>query len=93
MSSLAFAKEKTLNFRLSEQQDELLREAAGHTGKSLSAFLLESATSAAEYVLTSRKEIVASPAEWEALSAMLNRPAEDKPTLRGLFSRPSNLVR
>lgn len=79
-------REARLNLRASAQQGALIRQAAVASDKSVTEFILESATSAAEHVLADRRRFELDDANWRAFQTALERPAMLKPRLRALLS-------
>ena len=55
--------------------------------KSLTDFILDSACQAAEQTLLDQRLFLVSGGEYQALLDLLDRPAQDNPGLRDLFSR------
>jgi uncharacterized protein (DUF1778 family) len=82
-----------LNVRVTADQARLIRRAAKETQANLSSFLVESACLRAEEALASQQHFVYSAKQWNAFTAALDRPTQDKPRLRALLSRPSILER
>jgi uncharacterized protein (DUF1778 family) len=80
-----------LNVRVTADQARLIRRAAESTSANVSSFLVESACLRAEEALASQQHLVYSAAQWEAFTAALDRPVQDKPRLRGLLSERSIL--
>lgn len=83
------ARESRLNIRTSTRQDALIRQAAQAAGKSVTEFVLESASVAAEHVLADRRLFAVSDDAWQAFEAALERPAVFKPRLHDLLNEPS----
>lgn len=82
-----------LNVRVTVDQARLIRRAAKETQANLSSFLVESACLRAEEALASQQHFVYTPKQWDAFTAALDRPVQDKPRLRALLSKPSVLER
>ncbi|MBV8958646.1 MAG: DUF1778 domain-containing protein [Actinobacteria bacterium] len=82
-------RDSRLNLRASQQQQQLIRRAAAALDKSMTEFVLESATSNAERVLADRRWFVLSGEDWERLEALLDAPALDTPKLKRLLSEPT----
>jgi uncharacterized protein (DUF1778 family) len=82
-------RETRLNLRASAQQDTLIRQAAMASDKSVTEFVLESASIAAEHVLADRRWFELDDSAWEAFQVALERPAVLKPRLRTLLAEPS----
>ena len=82
-------RDSRLNIRTSFKQDTLIRQAANALDKSVSEFVLESATSNAEHVLADRRFFPITEEAWQAFEAALDRPAVYKPRLAELLSEES----
>jgi uncharacterized protein (DUF1778 family) len=80
-----------LNVRVTSDQARLIRRAATATRANLSSFLVESACLRAEEALASQQHFVYSAKQWDAFTAALDRPPQDKPRLRALLKQPSIL--
>ena len=78
-----------LNLRTSAQQQQLIRSAAAAVDKSVTDFVLESATSNAERVLADRRWFVISENAWTDLEALLDTPVVRAPKLAALLSEPT----
>jgi uncharacterized protein (DUF1778 family) len=85
------ARQTRLNLRTSERQDTLIRMAAQATNKTVTAFILDSASSAAEQVLADRRWFMLDDAAWNAFQDALERPAVVKPRLAELLSEEPDL--
>jgi uncharacterized protein (DUF1778 family) len=81
-----------LNLRTSTQQDALIRRAAEARGKTVSEFILDSATYAAEQVLADRRWFQLDDDAWRAFEALLDRPAVFKPRLSESLKREDPFV-
>jgi len=79
------AKRARLNLRASERQLELLRLAAEVQGKTLSDFVLGTATERAQELLVEQRHFVASPEAWEEFMRLLESPPPPSPVLVELF--------
>ena len=84
------ARETRLNLRTTARQDTLIRLAARTTNKTVTDFVLESASNAAEQVLADRRWFMLDDAAWAAFEDLLDRPAVVKPRLTELLSDESN---
>lgn len=93
MYALDEAKKRTarLNFRATKQQEELIRAGAQARGVEVSRFVLESACKQAEQDLADQRHFVISPERLAAFHEALDRPVQEKPRLRRLFSEKSIL--
>jgi uncharacterized protein (DUF1778 family) len=78
-----------LNIRASSQQQQLIRSAAAAVDKSVTDFVLESATANAERVLADRRWFVLSDEAWADFEALLDAPATRTPKLAALLSEPT----
>lgn len=78
-------RDSRFNIRTSAKQDSLIRTAADAQNKSVSEFVLDSATAAAEDVLADRRFFAITEESWRAFEAALDRPAVLKPTLAELL--------
>ncbi|WP_295584126.1 DUF1778 domain-containing protein [uncultured Lamprocystis sp.] len=76
-----------LGLRATPEQERVLRRAAAVAHKSLTDFILDSACQAAEQTLLDQRLFLVSGGEYQALLDLLDRPAQDNPGLRDLFSR------
>lgn len=82
-------RDSRLNLRASQQQQQLIRRAAAALDKSMTEFVLESATANAERVLADRRWFVLSGEAWDRFEALLDAPALDTPKLKRLLSEPT----
>jgi len=76
-----------LGLRATPQQEAVLRRAAEVANKSMTDFILDSACQAAERTLLDQRLFLVSGSQSQALLEMLDRPAQDNPGLKDLFSR------
>lgn len=81
-------KNRRINMRIDDQDRELFDQAATELRQSLTQFLLESGRERAERLLADRTHFVLDAAQWEELEEALDRPAQVKPELVALFTRP-----
>jgi uncharacterized protein (DUF1778 family) len=80
-----------LNFRLTTEQEQALRQAAALTGESLSGFVLSSAVVRAHELLERANHIELSAAEFHRFTATLNDAPEVVAELVALFARKSQI--
>ncbi|MEV4100878.1 DUF1778 domain-containing protein [Nonomuraea sp. NPDC049649] len=80
------ARETRLNLRANARQNTLIRLAAKATNTTVTAFILDSASKAAEQVLADRRWFMLDEAAWAAFEDSLERPAVIKPRLADLIS-------
>ena len=78
-----------LNIRTSSQQQQLIRSAAAALDKSVTDFVLDSATANAERVLANRRWFVVSEDAWVEFEALLDAPDSRTPKLAALLSEPT----
>ena len=78
-----------LGLRATPEQEAVLRRAADVANKSLTEFILDSACLAAEQTLLDQRLFMVSGAQYQSFLDLLDRPEQDNPGLRDLFSRPS----
>lgn len=85
------ARETRLNLRATARQDALIRLAAKASSKTVTDFVLESASNAAEQLLADRRWFMLDDSAWAAFQDLLERPAVVKPRLAELLSEETNL--
>ena len=85
------AREMRLSLRANARQDTLIRLAAQATNKTVTAFILDSASSAAEQILADRRWFMLDDSAWESFTDLLERPAVVKPRLADLIAQESDL--
>ena len=83
------AKSQRLNVRVTERQEKLLRRAAEVTDRSVTDYVLQTASLEAERILTDRRWFVASAAQWQEFDRLLDQPLGDNSRLAQLAGRPS----
>ena len=81
-----------IEVRATLEDRALIDRAVAAAGTSVTAFVLNSVTTAARQVLADRTEFVLSPEAAEAWKAINARPARDLPGLRELMQRPTPFV-
>ena len=86
-------KTERVALRASVRERELLNQASRASGTTLSEFVLDAATTAAENVLADRTRVRLPAEQWTEFVELLDRPTLDKPRLRGLLTEPSVLDR
>jgi uncharacterized protein (DUF1778 family) len=85
------ARETRLNLRATARQNTLIRLAAQTANKTVTDFILDSASNAAEQVLADRRWFMLDESAWVAFQDLLERPAVTKPRLAELLSEESDL--
>jgi uncharacterized protein (DUF1778 family) len=78
-----------LNLRTTGRQNALIRDAAKALGKSVSEFVLESATLSAERVLADRRLFSLDDDAWQQFEDALARTPVAKPRLNALLRDPA----
>ena len=84
-------KSERLAVRVTKREHKLLCEASRATNTSVSDFVLDAATEAAEQVLADRTEFRLSPEDWTRFLLALDAPVEPLPRLRRLLETPTVL--
>ena len=87
----ASTKSERLELRIDPDQKRLLEDAAAATDRSVTAFVLQSASIAAQDVLADRTTFVLGAEEWAAFTTALDRPPRANPRLAAFLSEPSVL--
>lgn len=81
-------KTQRLNLRIEEEDRRLFSKAAKEQRESLTQFLVESGRERAEWTLADRTDFRIDDERWKLIEAAMDRPAEVRPELAGLFNRP-----
>lgn len=84
-------RETRLNLRTSAREDALIRLAAQASNKTVTAFILDSASTAAEQVLADRRWFMLDDSAWAAFEDLLERPAVLKPRLKSMLVEDPDL--
>jgi uncharacterized protein (DUF1778 family) len=85
---MAPTKTARVHLRIAADDKELFERASSLHEESLTEFLVESGRERAESLLADRTHFALGDAEWRAFAAALDRPADARPELARLFSRP-----
>jgi uncharacterized protein (DUF1778 family) len=80
-------KSSRLGLRTTPEQEAVLRRAADVAHKSLTEFILDAATRAAEQTLLDQRLFMVSGSQYQALLELLDRPEQHNPGLADLFAR------
>jgi len=83
------SREARLNIRTTAKQDTLIRLAAQASNKTVTDFVLDSASNAAEQILADRRWFMLDDAAWAAFDDILERPPVVKPKLQQLLAEPT----
>ena len=89
--TVLMAKDERINLRIDADTKRLLEAASGVLGRSVSSFVLDAATVAAEQVLADRTVFRLDEQQWAAFDALLSAPSRDLPKLRRLLETPTVL--
>lgn len=81
------ARSARLGLRATPQQETVLRRAAELSNKSMTDFILDSACRAAEQTLLDQRLFLVTGSQSQTLLSLLDRPEQDNPGLKDLFSR------
>ena len=81
-------KEGRLSIRATARQLEMLQRAAEAQGRTLSDFVLSTATERAEEILVERRHFIADPESWERFMQALESPPAPVDALIRLFRDP-----
>lgn len=84
-------RDERLSLRLTAAQHQLLESAAQATGKTLSAFVLETACSEAQRALADQRLFLLDEEQWARFNELLDRPVTDNPALRALLRTPVDI--
>jgi len=80
-----------LELRASASQTATIRQAAAATAKTLTAFVLDAATTEAHRALADRRFFRLDPDRWERFISALDQPAKRTPRLRKLMRQSTIL--
>ncbi|HYD67869.1 DUF1778 domain-containing protein [Azospirillum sp.] len=83
------AKIQRVQLRATPAQRRVIRQAAASAGKSMNAFVLDSACAAAYQMLADRPDFLMDDPDWEHFLTLLGQPAEDKERLKALLAEPA----
>ena len=89
MSTATARRTRRIDLRATPRQETLIQQAASQTDRSVSEFILSSATLEAERILAERRWFTVSSEQFEAVEALLDAPLEDTSRFARLWSRPS----
>ncbi len=77
------------DFRVASRTDTLVRRAADATDRTLTEFVVDAAVFEAERILADRTQFSLGTEQWARFTEILDRPPQENPRLKKLFSRPS----
>ena len=86
---MSTAKTRRLELRLTEEQNTLIRSAATYTSRSISDFVLSTATLEAQRRLADQRIFFMNDEQYARFEEILQASPTDDPKLRKLFERPS----
>lgn len=81
--------EARFTLRGDAQIKDLIALAAKERHTSLSQFMIEAALEKAQQVLAEKRYFLLNAEQWQAFSALLDRPVQDKPKLHQLLQEKS----
>lgn len=77
-----------INLRIAEEDQTLFKRAASAHHETLTQFLVESGRERADRLLADRTSFRLDSDDWQTLVAAMDRPAQARPELAKIFSRP-----
>ena len=86
---MSTTKTQRLDLRLTKEQDALIRRAAEQDARSISDFVLSTATLEAQRRLADQRLFFMNDEQYTRFEEILQAPPTDDPKLRRLFERPS----
>ena len=86
---MSTTKTQRLDLRLTKEQDALIRRAAEQDARSISDFVLSTATLEAQRRLADQRIFFMNDEQYARFEEILQTPPTDDPKLRKLFERPS----
>ena len=86
---MSTTKTQRLDLRLTKEQDALIRRAAEQDARSISDFVLSTATLEAQRRLADQRIFFMNDEQYARFEEILQTPPTDDPKLRKLFDRPS----
>lgn len=82
-------KDQRFNLRVSGRQEQLIRQAAAASDRTMTDFILESVVEHAERVLADRRWFLASDEQWAELQRLLDAPLPSTSRFEALARRES----
>ena len=79
-------KDRRFQLRASAREETLIKVAAERQGVNITDFILSAAREKAEETLADRTRFVLQEEQWKQFMQALDRPAQEKPRLRKLFT-------
>lgn len=79
-------KDRRFQLRATASEEALIKVAAERQGLNITDFIIRSACERAEESLTDQTRFVLNERQWKLFMEALDRPAQDKPRLKKLFS-------
>lgn len=83
------AKDQRFNLRVSGRQEQLIRQAAAASDRTMTDFILESVVEHAERVLADRRWFLATEDQWAELQRLLDTPLPSTSKFQALARRES----
>ena len=81
-----------LNLRVTSSEAELIRRAAEASNRTITEFIVDSSSDAAQKVLADRRWFALDEEAWADFEALLSRPAVFKPRLSERLNAPDPFV-
>lgn len=81
-----------LNLRVTSAQADLIRRAADSADRTMTDFVVESASAAAQRVLADRRWFALDDDAWADFEALLSRPIVSKPRLSARLNAPDPFI-
>lgn len=82
-------RDQRVNLRISGRQEQLIRQAAATSDRTMTDFILDSVVEHAERVLADRRWFMATDQQWTELQRLLEAPLPSVNKFRALAQRPS----
>ena len=80
---------RRFQLRATRTEQNLIRIAADRQGVNVTEFIVRSACEKAEQTLADQTRFVLNEKQWKAFMDALDRPPQEKPRLRRLFTEPT----
>lgn len=86
-------RDRRFQLRATAREEKLIKVAAERQGVNVTDFIIRAAREKAEEALADQAKFVLDELQWKQFMAALDRPAQEKPRLRKLFTEPHVLKR
>jgi len=88
MTTPTKARTRRIDVRVTDEQDAVIREAAGLSGETVTSFLLTAAEQRARELLDERRHLTMTTSAFRAMAEALDEPGVTVPELVELFDQP-----